>query len=252
VAVIDGKTLKITPFRTANVPPPMALFELEVVSAIVDVSFSPNNEYMAVLHQKGAKLYQWQTNGPRSLRPTLRASTATDDASEVHPLAIAVQDSGNISVLAYTLQPELLHYKFDSSSSTFSLASRTTAGFVFGIASYSVSGDESTLITQDAHRRYRQVQDSGAEEFLISSVSVQLPWFTPVGLNKEQGKLDVYGLSRNGHLYANQRLLVKNCTSYLVTPDHLIFTTTNHLVKFIHRTDSVDGKFCVDPSECGC
>lgn len=240
VAVIDGTTLKITPFRTANVPPPMALFELEAGSAIVDVSFSPNNEYMAVLHQRGADLYQWQTNGPRSLRPVLRASTPTGDISGINPLVVAVLDNGNTTVLGFGLEPELFHYRFDARSSQFSLVSRAQAGSVFGITSY--SGDQSVFITQDANRRYRQVQDSGVEEPLITSVSVQLLWFTPVGLDQEQGQFNVYGLTRNGHLYANQRLLVKNCTSYLVTPDHLIFTTTNHLVKFIHRTDNVDGE----------
>lgn len=35
-------------------------------------------------------------------------------------------------------------------------------------------------------------------------------------------------------LYANGRLLAKNCTSFKVTPAHLVFTTTQHLLKFVH------------------
>jgi elongator complex protein 1 len=51
-----------------------------------------------------------------------------------------------------------------------------------------------------------------------------------------------FGMAGNGHLYANSRLLVKNCTSFLVTPAHLIFTTTTHLLKFVHITD-VNGNY---------
>jgi elongator complex protein 1 len=47
-------------------------------------------------------------------------------------------------------------------------------------------------------------------------------------------------LTKSGVLYANERTLVRNCTSFVVTPAHLIFTTTQHLLKFVHLT-SPDG-----------
>lgn len=51
-----------------------------------------------------------------------------------------------------------------------------------------------------------------------------------------------FRVSENGSLYADQRLLSKNCTSLLVTPAHLIFTTGQHLLKFVHMA-SVEGKY---------
>ena len=50
-----------------------------------------------------------------------------------------------------------------------------------------------------------------------------------------------FGLTRSGVLYANERMLVRNCTSFVVTPVHLVFTTTQHLLKFVHLT-SLDGR----------
>ena len=41
-------------------------------------------------------------------------------------------------------------------------------------------------------------------------------------------------------MYANKRVLAKNCTSFLVTPSHLLFTTSQHLLKFVHL-NRVDG-----------
>jgi elongator complex protein 1 len=48
------------------------------------------------------------------------------------------------------------------------------------------------------------------------------------------------GLTKSGVLYANEQMLVRNCTSFVITPAHLIFTTTQHLLKFVHLT-SLDG-----------
>ncbi|KAI1873414.1 hypothetical protein JX265_005036 [Neoarthrinium moseri] len=241
VAVIDGQTLKITPFRTANVPPPMAMYEIEVKSSIVDVAFSPDHAYMAVLHQTGFDLYQWHTKAQRSLRPSYQASVEFDGASaDVAPLSIASQNDGSVAVLGYENQPELYVYPFQPDSKQFLPAVREAARFIFGFASHQ-SEAGSYIVTQDTHRRYQKLQScESTGSALMYQVPVQLPWFTPVGLEAGQGRLGVVGLSRNGHLYANQRQLVKNCTSYLVTEDHIIFTTTNHLLKFIHRTEEVN------------
>ncbi|KAK6084118.1 elongator complex protein (IKI3 family protein) [Seiridium cupressi] len=246
VAVIDGRTLKVTPFRTANVPPPMALFELEAKSAIVDVTFSPDHAYLSVLHQTGIDLYQWQTSGSRSLRPAVVASVHFDaPLYDTIPLLGVVDVNGSIAILGFGLHPELHYYTFDPTSGQFSNLTRAKTASLVGFSSYFESENGSGLLVQDAQRRYRMIQDDGTEsEFLIgpttSQLSVQLPWFTPVRTEPTLGELTVYGLSRNGHLYANNRLLVKNCTSYLVTPDHIILTTTNHLLKFIHRTENIE------------
>ncbi|KAK4991800.1 putative elongator complex protein 1 [Elasticomyces elasticus] len=51
----------------------------------------------------------------------------------------------------------------------------------------------------------------------------------------------LFGLSNRGYLYARAtsgadygRELVRNCTSFLIAPGHLIFTTSQHLLKFVH------------------
>lgn len=41
-------------------------------------------------------------------------------------------------------------------------------------------------------------------------------------------------MTKTGALYANKRVVAKNCTSFLVTPAHLLFTTSQHLLKFVH------------------
>ncbi|OQO05229.1 hypothetical protein B0A48_08996 [Cryoendolithus antarcticus] len=50
VAVIDGCKVKITPLRTANVPPPMAFDEVEYSDSALDVAFSRTGNEFAILH----------------------------------------------------------------------------------------------------------------------------------------------------------------------------------------------------------
>ena len=89
------------------------------------------------------------------------------------------------------------------------------------------------VVTQDGLGRLHNIGNQQDEHY-STRLPYYLPWSEVVDL---AGNVVVFGLSRNGHLYANSRLLLKNCTSFLVTPAHLIVTTTNHLVKFIHLTD---------------
>lgn len=49
-------------------------------------------------------------------------------------------------------------------------------------------------------------------------------------------------MTRTGALYANKQLLARNCTSFLVTTTHILFTTSQHLLKFVHL-NSVDGSY---------
>lgn len=52
VAVIDGKKLKLTPLRTANVPPPMAFDEVELPHEALDVDINEEGTEIAVRHEE--------------------------------------------------------------------------------------------------------------------------------------------------------------------------------------------------------
>ncbi|KAI1132148.1 elongator complex protein [Nemania abortiva] len=236
VAVIDGQKLKVTPFRTANMPPPMAMFELPISSPAIDVAFSPANTFMAVLHQTGVDLYQWTTKEQRSLAPRLLGVTNfAKEHSREHllPLQIYVTETFSIHCLCAGEEgPLIFSQMFDSSSGEFSPATTLYAGSMFGFSRLTQAISED-VVTQDAFGRLHGVASQADELYSVRHNS-QLPWSEILDL---AGNIIAIGLSRNGHLYANTRLLLKNCTSFLITPAHLIITTTNHLLKFIHLAD---------------
>ncbi|KAI1136604.1 IkappaB kinase complex, IKAP component [Hypoxylon sp. FL0543] len=235
VAVIDGKLLKLTPFRTANVPPPMALFELQASSPITDVAFSPANTFMAVLHRLGVDVYEWKVKEQRSVNPSLLGTVTHVKGSsdeDYAPLQVAVTENGVVHCLGFKEGPEIQSYPFDRSTGEFSSNSSIYAGSMFGFVRLTQAGSTEVLL-QDCLGRLHGVvnQEDDVYSFRLPA---QLPWSEVIDL---AGNIVAIGLSRNGHLYANSRLLLKNCTSFLVTPAHLIVTTTNHLIKFIHLVD---------------
>lgn len=238
VAVIDGTDLKITPFRTANVPPPMSLFEITSQTAVIDVAFSPSNTFMAVLHHHGVDLFKWEISGHRSTLPSLAGSLNFGDEEtwkDVTPLQIAVSENLSIHCLCFGTGPTINSYTLDQSVKDFAPNPTMYAGSMLGFTKLT-QATSTDVVLQDGLGRLHNV-GSQQDETYSTRLPAYLPWSEVVDL---AGNVIAFGLSRNGHLYANSRLLLKNCTSFLITHAHLIVTTTNHLVKFIHLTD-VDG-----------
>ncbi|KAK3673849.1 putative elongator complex protein 1 [Recurvomyces mirabilis] len=168
VAVIDGTDLKITPLRTANIPPPMAQDEIKLPDCANDVAFDQDEDETLV-----QVLF---ANGSTSSWKYVHSTKHTDRATAVsNGTRDAVTNGDNISALE-------LHYH--------------------------------------------------AEETL------------PHGLGEvslsESGLLQVAGL-------ANIR--VPGVTSYIATDLYLIFTTSNHLLKFIHLSEEGELQIPLDEPE---
>lgn len=239
VAVIDGKTLRLTPFRTANVPPPMSMYEIEAIDTIVDVAFARDNSTMAVLHNGGVDLYKWQTRNGRSLKPQLLAQhTPQSDVSFAEgTLQVGFASHHEPQVLRIDQGLKLSRFIFDAQSKSLSKAGDITVSEdILLTQANSTTNPEEPEITQDflvAARSGRLLRLDSSSSFkpVYADFPAQLPWVEVVDI---EGQVVAFGLSRGGHLYANNRQLVKNCTSFLVTSDHLIFTTSNHFLKFVH------------------
>ncbi|KAK0313780.1 putative elongator complex protein 1 [Friedmanniomyces endolithicus] len=145
VAVIDGKRLKITPLRTANMPPPMAFDEIELPETANDVAFNRIGTGITIVHSnKDVTRWEFDYSTKPIKRASLRVHNPHDEQSSLGTLAQHVDTLPN--------------------------------------------GDELSLSITGV---------LGSRDQRISGV-----------------------------------------TSYIVTPTHLIFTTSNHLLKFVHLEES--------------
>ncbi|KZF25746.1 IkappaB kinase complex, IKAP component [Xylona heveae TC161] len=235
VAVIDGKTLKLTPLRLANTPPPMALHEAPLSNVAVDAAISCSGSRIAVLHRNQISLFEWKLDVKPIPAPTEQKRLELPVAENAQARQIAFLGDRTVIVLVSE----------EGSSTIFSF--NFDSGELLGCDEISGPGI-SRLFPREDHSTicYESYDNSVSESVSLSEDNLDLitlqfqefavfpvhcPWVEVVNYN---GESIAFGLSRNGSLYANSKLLAKGCTSFLVSPAHVIFTTTQHLLKFIH------------------
>ncbi|KAJ4405808.1 putative elongator complex protein 1 [Neurospora sp. IMI 360204] len=236
VAVVDGRTIKFTPFQTANVPPPMALYDIEVDYPVTDIAFSKDASQMAVLHQKGMHLFALEKQGPSGRRaaPKLLKTIPLDNFENKCQLQIAVSAPFQVQVLSLDdFQLQITGWDFNEEL----MLGEVGVGLqAVTLTSADETSVEDGTVVQDRQGNITRVSVETGET-VLGKFPTLLPWAT---YTTYEDQFIAFGLSRNGHLYANSRQLVKNCTSFVVTDKHLIYTTSNHFVKFIHLTANVD------------
>lgn len=241
VAVVDGQSIKITPLRTANVPPPMSLHGLEIQSNAIDVTFNVDASLLAVLHQDGLSIFEWKNVADPSSPPELtgRVTFKKSESRDSMYQQIAIAGKSEVLVLLrIDSDSEIQRYDFNDISGRMEELTSSKSHLSTACTLSSFCKDGSAHPFSQDRRGHLHSLDSAYKSLSHCDFPLYVPW---VEVSSGEDEI-AFGMSSNGHLYADSRLLVKNCTSFLVTPAHLIFTTTTHLLKFVHIT-SVNGVY---------
>ena len=219
----------------------MALHEFQVHSNVIDVAINGDASSIAVLHQQGISIFEWKTVSCSGSGPALTGRFTFEKESPSNAIyqQVSFSEENQVMVLQRVKTGSIIRrYGFDNDT---------------GLLEEKPSGDSptSTISTlssfsrHDSSNPYVQGPSGDLQNLVFGGQSlvhckfpVLLPWMEVMPHGDDH---IAFGMSSNGHLYANSHLLVKNCTSFLVTPAHLIFTTTTHLLKFVHIT-SVQGR----------
>lgn len=234
VAVIDGQQIKVTPFTASNVPPPMALHEINVPSPALDVVIN-DDASIAVLYQDGISLFAYDNRSASGAPPTLRQRVTFKEDSKLRNFPQALAFTSNDGVLVLRKSPcgsIVTRYTFSDDSNTGEDINTGSQLVLSTISSFTENGLVKPFAQDAAGALYSLAAD--CQPLPDVKFTSNLPWVEIIAIGDSY---IAFGLSSTGQLYANTRLLAKNCTSFLVTPAHLIFTTTTHLIKFVHITD---------------
>ncbi|KAF2759758.1 IkappaB kinase complex, IKAP component [Pseudovirgaria hyperparasitica] len=243
VAVIDGANLKLTPLRLANVPPPVSLHEVAVDGSIKDVALAPSGRKVAVLTHDEVYTYDYlDSKRPRMPRLLSRRKIKLQSAI---PRQIVLNDNDWLFVIADDLYSNASLCWRGEGSGDIELAG--TFPLDGNISGMSLSSDLQHLCLTEPDGKVSQYETLTGEmerqpseniPASVSSVRVThtLGEVENVGhiARSESADSVSFGLTNGGNLYANERLIARNATSFLVTSAHLIFTTTQHLLKFVH------------------
>ncbi|KAF1849738.1 elongator complex protein 1 [Cucurbitaria berberidis CBS 394.84] len=236
VASIDGLSLKLTPLRIANIPPPMSLHTLALQHKPVDVALSLSGNHLAVLSDHDLAVYALDMSKKPLPRPLLL--WRSDAIKDYCPRHVTFVGDNQIYVLTD-------HWDEDGSylwrCEGEDLLLQGPVVEAEGASLLTSSVDLETLYLQFQNGALHQVSTDEATADLPPQTSLvqKFPSFPPeIQVIDIDGQTLAFGLTKGGVLYANERILVRNCTSFVVAPAHLIFTTTQHVLKFVHLTSA--------------
>ncbi|KAG9083537.1 hypothetical protein FS749_005957 [Ceratobasidium sp. UAMH 11750] len=255
VAVVDGDTILVTPFKLQNVPPPMSSFKLSLGPIEtplrpppVHLAFSPDSRLLGLLFPN-QEIQVWELGLRTGLKGKIadprivwsaHPSAQAGGVSLTRPRQIALSDSGVL-----VLGSDQNKQEQDAIQAIPIKASPDTISFALSIPA------SSRLI---GHSYY---QDSHGEIYTFDrSDLTKLASFSRFcahaqAISTSLGELLV-GLDTNGKLISSgissqttnsdasnpvHTEVAPNVNSFAITSDFLVFTTTAHEIKFTPITD---------------
>ena len=261
--------------RLANIPPPMALHEVEVSSTIIDLAITirsndPPRAIIGVLHHRGYNQFEWPLSSMAQSPPICRLthdfwSTNTDVTTNRDRLYLQTSFGSNSNLLfSKSVDHSTLTVIAEDGGHTDQILLREMD--VDGMLKDSGLSNLKIHIVLDHHHKIDSdelesrhssfnVVDTAGIKYIHSPFSTQMVDAVVCNIRNEYAvngltngiempatKDVIFSLAENGSLFANERRLAMNCTSFLVTQTHQIFTTSQHLLKFVHLTGDTEGE----------
>ena len=243
IAVVDGSSIKLTPLRTADVPPPMSFDEVDVGGNVIDVAFDQQSKTIAVLLPDRVKMLKcdYGTKPPKMAQvyDTLTfAVGGTENDGTPLPRQIALSPDGEVVILSGLFNQRYSQtalYENENREPTIHWTERALMALF-------AHSDHERLCCEDFNGVLYEgyVDDDGEFAFPFDVFTLPSPCLQTQLWHASSGAI-AFGLTVGGLLHihsALQKLRIPGCTSFLVTAQHLIYTTSQHLLKFVHLHDA--------------
>nr|XP_019009784.1 elongator complex protein 1 [Kwoniella pini CBS 10737]OCF48565.1 elongator complex protein 1 [Kwoniella pini CBS 10737] len=233
VAVVDGQKLLITPFRTQNTPPPMSSYHLDLPSVPVHVSLSDSTDSLSILFADGL-VQVWDLNtrlpdpklgsrlrgGGKVAEPKLKHSTTVSSAEKNLVKQIAIGPNGKVAILSWS-------EKDGSAKTLISIVEEKeeteTEELEDDIERLLWAGEELLALTAQGQLK------SGNDQSIDITLGPH-----PTALTYSASSELIFALSPNSKLHLSSispssisTSIASNVTSYTLTPDFLIYTTSS-------------------------
>ncbi|GME73990.1 unnamed protein product [Ambrosiozyma monospora] len=246
--VVDGSTCMVTPFAIANVPPPMSLREIDVDGPIVDAAVSKSNSLFAVM-----------TNDSVSIA-TVDLSTIVKGGK--HPEVVTSIPKGHICELGDHLRQvavvkdNVIAVLFDTTAfSRIALIDVTDVLVPVVVHTFDVEPCKAVLMQSSLDWNYLTYETVDGSVFKLevtnftSSLIGKFPQlcnrFGVAVVSRGENESDEpqyipFGVTANGRLFMKGKPLCAGVTSMLLTDSHLLYTTAQHQLKFVHLVNNTD------------
>lgn len=256
--VIDGNTVNITPLSIAIVPPPMAYRDIDVPENVVDTAVSISHQYYAILTNSAVYIASCDVNTmksgkhPNVVHETQKSEFAIDgdvlrQVSYIGDELVAVLvDSlgGSRIVLLDTSSTSDVFVKATIEAPTkvvlmkpvadwSKLSYQTIDGAVFTVSKeFNAELQDEDYVSTEVGRFPQLCADY--EIATIGGKADEEYEGYSEWAEKKPTNSSVFGLTSNGKLFANSVQLSSSVTSLKISESHLLITTAQHTLRFIH------------------
>ncbi|KAJ3149243.1 hypothetical protein HDU89_003961 [Geranomyces variabilis] len=253
VAVVDGASLLLTPFRHLNVPPPMSALQISLPAPVAYATFGPGSagdDLAVLLCDSTVHLFKSGSVSKPVKAPALVGSfsLAIDDQTMTYRQLVWVTAS-KVAAIAYNEEAgadSVVILSLDVSSvSSISVTSRREVPFARDASTRTLSRLEYSiplgiLYAQGADGQIAEIDinEEAATLQMRAGLPTMCPWvavvdFAPQRAEETQRDRVYVGLSERNKLYANAALIAADCTSFYLHNDFLILTTFTHAARFV-------------------
>ncbi|KAI9485105.1 IKI3 family-domain-containing protein [Zychaea mexicana] len=247
VAVIDGASVLLTPFSYQNVPPPMCALTITANSNVQQVAFGPESSgtQLAVVTNEAIQLFEVPANArgePKQIGTFALPKSSEESTSHAAIRHLCWFAENKAAYVQYDEQEEadmLFLVKFsEAAEGKLDVLSTTPLGKRVGRLYYNMSFNDLIVETMDGSvRKVNATDDSNIELSELVKFPSFCPWIATTRLDQKsdnpEDKLAVIGLTERGKLYAGDRLLSGECTSFFLRNDWLALSTTSHTARFL-------------------
>ncbi|AAS52731.2 AER047Cp [Eremothecium gossypii ATCC 10895] len=241
--VIDGRTVNITPFAMANVPPPLSYRDFDAPDNVLDAAVGLSNTVFAAVTREALVVASIESlANMKSGRHPIIASTfqkhlfATEldtirQVAFINDSVVGILlDSGQLSRIALVniqdpIQPELIKVV-----DTYTKVVLVKSSFDYSTLVYETR--DGTVVQLDAEggtveiTKFPQlVNDFCVKRILTDGKTEWQP---------AESKLVAFGLTSSGKLYADSVQLASAVISMDITDELLLFTSAQHYLQFVH------------------
>ncbi|RUP46126.1 hypothetical protein BC936DRAFT_147332 [Jimgerdemannia flammicorona] len=247
VAVVDGSSVLLTPFRYQNVPPPMSSTSISIPSgSAVEVCFAPThggNDFAVLSSDCRVSFFDASDVAIKPFVPPKCIGTVElpHRSSNSAPRHIAwINPTTLLYVCQRSAAPEdaisRLTLQVDGANIV-GVVHVVSKPFFERIVTLYANATHGDVLVETVEGQILEVDISGCEIGATPTLRLPevCPWIetTRVGSNQDSRETVIIGLSERDKLYASTRLLASDCTSFFVHHDYLIFTTSGHTARFL-------------------
>ena len=237
--VTDGSTVKITPLSIANVPPPISFREFDINGNINDLAISKSNEKYAVLSSEGdiyfseLSLNDMKQGKTPQINHKISKDKYITDSNEVAKQIAFIKDLFVAVAIDSPLGSRITLFEVDDINNPFVNESVNTTTKTVLLKS---RADFNTVIIEFVDNRVVELDSTLDCKDIVKFP--QLCRDIEISFKEDTQQYEAFGISRNGKLFCNENHVVSGVTSLKITESHLLFTTVQSKLCFIHLNSS--------------